>query len=109
MHRVRPAIRRIPPPLHQTLTFQFVHQVHHRRLVGVHQVDQLTLAEVSALVQLAQHRDVGDVEAKRRQRLVVGHAEAPMGALQQEAGLVQAGALSHGGILPGKPAQLQII
>lgn len=81
---VGPAVGRASPPLRQPLPFQFVDDVHHRRLVQAEGLDDLPLAAWSCLCRVGQHAKVAQLETVRLHRLVGGGAGVPVGLVKEE-------------------------
>jgi hypothetical protein len=65
VHGVRTPVRRIGASLDQTLPLELLDEVDHRRFVGVHDLDELPLAQIAAFGQQPENGDVGDVQVER--------------------------------------------
>jgi hypothetical protein len=102
MHGVGAPIGRSRPPLHKSLRLQLVDEIHHCRLIGVHDLDELTLTEVATIGEQSRDGELGDVQVQGPQRLVVRQAQSAVRALEQEAGPIGGGSLTHAVIVPDR-------
>lgn len=101
VHGMGASVAGIVAALDQPLRFQLIDEVHHRRLVGIHDLEQLALAEIAALDKETRDGDVRDAQADRPQGLVVGRAQTAVGALKEEPGPVGRAACRHAALYQG--------
>ena len=74
-------IRGIRSPLDQMLALEFIDEMHHRRLVGIHDLDELTLIQVAPFGEQPDDRHMGDAQIQGTEGVIMRHAQPPMRAL----------------------------